>query len=64
MFLGVTGLSAALIGSALCCIGVYPAAALVHFAQYHLLAQLYGLYLERGGEPLASSTSASSASGG
>lgn len=53
IFLAVTGTSVTLMGGGLCCIGVYPALALVHFAQYHLLAQLYGLYLQRGGQPLS-----------
>lgn len=52
LFVAVTGLSILLIGGGLCCVGVYPAAALVHFAQYHLLAQLYGLYLQRGGKAI------------
>ncbi len=55
VFVAVTGTSVALVGGSLFCVGVYPALALVHLAQYHLLAQLYGLYLQRGGKRLATS---------
>jgi hypothetical protein len=33
-------------------VGVYPAAALVLFAQFHCNYQLYEMYLERGGIPI------------
>jgi hypothetical protein len=53
LFITVTGGSLVLFGMFLICVPVFPALAIVHFAQYHLLAQLYRLYRERGGEPLA-----------
>lgn len=52
LFITLTGGSIVLFGSILVCVPVFPALAIVHFAQYHLLAQLYRLYRERGGEPL------------
>jgi Protein of unknown function (DUF4013) len=53
LFVTLTGTSLVLFGAILVCVPVFPALAIVHFAQYHLLAQLYRLYRERGGEPLA-----------
>jgi hypothetical protein len=52
LFLMVTGTIVALVGFAFCCIGVYPAIAVVMLAQAHLNFQLYKLYLDRGGEPI------------
>jgi hypothetical protein len=43
--LGIAGLM-------VCFIGVFAAAGLIAFAQYHLMYQLYELYLERGGTPI------------
>jgi hypothetical protein len=37
------------IATMMCVLPVYPAAVVVQMAQFHLLNQLYGLYLERGG---------------
>lgn len=39
-------------GLAMCCVGVYPAAAVISMADGNLVYQLYQRYLERGGEPL------------
>jgi hypothetical protein len=52
LFLFVSTLLVTFVGLALCCVGVYPAAALCLFARIHLNYQLYELYLERGGEPI------------
>jgi hypothetical protein len=52
LFLVVTGAVLGLVGIALCCIGVYPAMAIMMLAQAHLYFQLYKLYLARGGEPV------------
>ncbi|MBY0527669.1 MAG: DUF4013 domain-containing protein [Gemmataceae bacterium] len=49
VFVAVTGTSAVVLGTSLCCVPAFAALALVHYAQYHLLGQLYQLYLERGG---------------
>ena len=34
-------------------IGIYPVAAGLYFVGYHLMFQMYDLYLERGGEEIA-----------
>jgi hypothetical protein len=52
LFIGATGVSLVLLGSLLCCVPAYPALALVQMAQYHLIAQLYELYRQRGGAPV------------
>jgi hypothetical protein len=52
LFFLVTAPIVALLGLLLCCIGVYPAAALTQLAHYHIWFQLYDLYLERGGEAI------------
>jgi len=49
IFILITGLSLLVVGLAACLIGVLPAAAWVVFAQHQLMAQLYGLHIERGG---------------
>ncbi len=41
-----------LVGALMCYFGMFPAMALLHYAQHHLEYQLYELYLQRGGEPL------------
>jgi hypothetical protein len=41
-----------LVGLLLLFVGIYPAAALVHFASIHMLYQFYDEYLRRGGEEL------------
>ena len=38
-----------LVGALFCCIGMYPAQALLLLSHYHRVSQLYQLYLERGG---------------
>jgi hypothetical protein len=48
-FIATTGTSLIIVGTLLLCLPVLPALALVHFAQYHLLGQLYRLYRQRGG---------------
>lgn len=52
LFLSATSFLLTLGGMLACCIGVYPALALVMFAHHHLDLQLYELYLERGGTPV------------
>jgi hypothetical protein len=52
LFLTATSLLLTLVGMLACCIGMYPAIALVVFAHHHLALQLYELYLERGGTPV------------
>lgn len=61
IFILVTGLCALVFGMAVCCVGVFPAAAWANFAQHHLMAQLYSLYLERGGAPIAAAASVGAA---
>jgi Protein of unknown function (DUF4013) len=56
LFLLATSFVLAMAGLALFCVGVYAAAGLIAFAQYHLLYQLYELYLERGGTPIPTKT--------
>ncbi|MCX7700695.1 MAG: DUF4013 domain-containing protein [Gemmataceae bacterium] len=51
LFLVVAGWVLSLAGLALCCVGVYPVTSWLMFANYHLMAQTYRLYLERGGTP-------------
>jgi hypothetical protein len=48
-FLLVTAPFIVLAGLAACCVGYLPALSLVMFAQMHFLAQLYAIYLARGG---------------
>jgi len=52
LFLWISSIAVALVGLAACCIGVYPAGALILLASHHLQYQLYELYLERGGNPI------------
>lgn len=52
LFVYVSGTVVAFAGMLLCCVGLYPAAVLIQYAQFHLYTQLYKLYLERGGEPV------------
>jgi hypothetical protein len=52
LFLLGTGIVLSLIGLLVFCIGIYPAFALILYAEYHLLYQSYELYLERGGMPI------------
>jgi hypothetical protein len=52
VFLVLTGLCLLVIGAMACLIGLPPALALTTLAQYHLMAQLYDLYLQRGGLPV------------
>jgi Protein of unknown function (DUF4013) len=49
LFLTVTGTLVVFLGMLVLFVGVYPASALVEFAQAHLYHQLYELYLKRGG---------------
>jgi hypothetical protein len=42
-----------LLGYAACIIGVYPAMVIVGMAEQHFIGQLYRLYLDEGGEPIA-----------
>ncbi|QQR74476.1 MAG: hypothetical protein IPJ17_02460 [Holophagales bacterium] len=52
---GMAGIAIALfaLGMLCCFVGIFPAMALVFLVQAHLYAQLYRLYLERGGTPIA-----------
>lgn len=50
LFLSVACVPLFLAGYACCFIGVYPAMTLFLYAQWHVIFQLYALYLERGGE--------------
>jgi hypothetical protein len=52
LFLYATAIPLTILGSLMCCVGVYPAVALFTFAQWHLDFQLYDLYLSRGGTPV------------
>jgi hypothetical protein len=52
-FVIVTGLALFFLGLLPCGLGSPPALALAGFAQFHLLGQLYALYLQRGGQELA-----------
>jgi hypothetical protein len=52
LFLMATSVPLVLLGMALFCVGLYPAAAVVGLAGHHLYYQLYELYLERGGDPI------------
>jgi hypothetical protein len=49
LFLAGTGMLLTILGLLACYIGIFPAAALLIFAQHHLDFQLYDLYLKRGG---------------
>ena len=52
LFLVGTGFVIQFLGLAACCIGLYPAIALIMFAQLHIEYQLYELYLQRGGDEI------------
>jgi hypothetical protein len=52
LFIMGTGLVLVLVGELLCCLPAYPATVLVVMANFHLLYQLYELYLQRGGTPI------------
>ena len=52
LFITFSGMLVVLVGTCICFVGAYPAAALVTFAQFHIHYQLYKLYLERGGTPI------------
>jgi hypothetical protein len=54
LFIMVAGFVAYIVGLLLFCIGIYFTIAAVVMAQYHLMFQLYELYLERGGTPVLS----------
>ena len=58
LFLIGTGVAIEFLGMAACCIGLYPAIALIMFAQLHIEYQLYQLYLERGGSEIPLKTPA------
>ncbi len=52
LFLFGTSLVVTMTGMLLCCVGIYPAGALVMLAIAHLNCQLYQAYLSRGGTPI------------
>ena len=58
LFLIGTGIALEFLGFAACRIGLYPAIALMMFAQLHIEYQLYQLYLERGGSEIPLKTPA------
>jgi len=49
LFLMVAGMVLSLVGCLALCVGIYLAAAAMQLAQYHLKAQTYDIYLQRGG---------------
>ncbi len=53
VFLGVTSLFVMILGQLALCIGAIPAGALIFAAHGNLEHQLYGIYLSRGGTPVA-----------
>jgi hypothetical protein len=53
VFYALSSFVVILAGMLLCFVGVYPAAALIQFAEYFLIYELLVLYEERGGEPIA-----------
>jgi len=52
LFLAVVGVAAAIVGFAMCFIGIYLTMGVVMLAQANYYFQLYELYLERGGQPI------------
>jgi hypothetical protein len=52
LFMTVTGGVVMLAGLIVCCVGAWPAYAIVTLAWMHLYGQLYQVYLSRGGEPI------------
>jgi hypothetical protein len=52
LFLFGTAIVIIPIAYVMCILPVFPAAVLVQMAHFHLLYQLYGLYLQRGGTPV------------
>jgi len=52
LFMLVSGWVVTIVGLALCCVGAYPAMALILLAQHYFQYQLYELYLERGGREI------------
>jgi hypothetical protein len=52
LFMDVSGTILMGIGVILCIIGVYPAAAIVTIAYFHIIYQLYEVYLGKGGEQI------------
>ncbi len=53
LFLAVTGSLLMVLGILACYFGMFPAMALLMYAQHHIDYQLYDLYLKRGGTPVA-----------
>jgi hypothetical protein len=52
LVLAVAGAVLSMVGMALCCVGMFPALAVLVLAYANLYAQLYQLYLQRGGQPI------------
>ena len=50
--LALISIPACLIGYLALLIGIYPVIAIIHFVSYHLMFQMYDLYLERGGDEI------------
>jgi hypothetical protein len=59
LFVVAIAVVAEVVGLLLFCVGIYFTLAAVVMAQHHLQFQLYRLYLERGGTPVAGAGSAS-----
>jgi hypothetical protein len=57
VFVLVTGVALLIIGLVPCGFGAPPALALAGLCQYHLLGQLYGLYVQRGGASIPAAPS-------
>jgi len=52
LFMFATSIPIGIAGYAVCCVGLYPAIALISLAYTHFYAQLYKQFLARGGEPV------------
>lgn len=52
IILTMISIPACLFGYMALIIGIYPVIAVLYFASYHLMFQIYDLYLERGGEEI------------
>jgi len=52
LFLWFSAMIVLFVGMLACCVGVWPASVIVSMAQFHLMYQLYEIYLRRGGIPI------------
>jgi len=53
LVLGLLAFPMMLVGILTCGLGMLPAAVVLNIVQGHFMAQIYALWLERGGEPLS-----------